>query len=186
MYSYKGEIATIKEMLCLFVKTKTVDASQLSKMDSLIKQSEVDQIKVLNGSAPLNTQRVMFGAIRNVHTSLKCMKEKLKTATFRHENPTTAEQALELIESLNNVALCIDPFTSENTIVTSEENIAKFSRILYRKAKAFGFSEDEKAQFKAAGITISQVKSFINSFDSNLAQELDIQEEVQSAIENNS
>src|SRR3972149_9227075 len=183
MYSYKQELTSIREMLNIFIKTKVIDTSQLSKMDSLIKRSEMDQIKALNCSASLNTQRIMFGAIRNVHTTIKGMKEKLKTAAMRDENPTTAEQALELIESLSNVALCVDPFTNENRIITNIENIAKLSRILYRKAKLFGFSEDLQVQLKEAGITEAQVKSFISYFDNNLSQELDIEEEVKSTVE---
>lgn len=184
MYSYQRELIPIQKMLKRFIETKVIDTSHLSKMDSLIKQSEVDQIRALNRSIPLNTQRIMFGALRNMNTSLKCMKEKLKTAASSHENPTTAEQALELMESLRNVALCVDPFVNENVIVTNMENVEKLSRILYRKAKAFGFSEDVVTQLKQAGITESDVKSFISSFDNNLAQELGIEEEVQSTLEN--
>jgi len=185
MYSYKQELGNIKEMLNLFLKTKTIDTHQLSKMDSLIERSETDQIKALNCSAPLNTQRIMFGAIRNISTSIKGIKEKLKTAVLRHENPTTAEKALELMESLFNVASCVDSFIDENRIPVNLENVAKLSRILYRKAKSFGFSEDLQEQLKRAGVTEAQVKTFICNFDNNIAQELDIEGEVKSKFENN-
>jgi len=179
MYSYKQDIIQIQSMLNGFVKTKVIDVKQLTKMDSLIKQSEQDQIRTLNSSLPLDTQRTMFGAVRNLNTSIKGMKERLKTASVRHENPTTAEQALEMMEILSNVAYCIDAFTNERRI-TDVKDIEKLSRILYRKAKSFGFSEDQQTQLRDAGITESQVESFIDHFDNNLSQELDIEEEVQS------
>ena len=68
----------------------------------------------------------------------------------------------------------------------SLNEIDEYSRILYRKAKAFGFSESLETQLREAGITNSQIESFIGSFDSNLAQELDIEEEVQSNSESSS
>jgi hypothetical protein len=172
-------------MLSVFAKTKTIDISQLSKMDALIKQSERDQIRALSRSLPLDVQRAMFGAIRNIHISIKTMKEKLKTASLRHENPTTAEQALELMESLSNVADYIDPFTNEGRIIAESDEIAKFSRILYRKAKSFGFSEGQQTQLKEAGITKEQVESFVSRFDDNVSQELGIEEEVKPAFKNN-
>jgi hypothetical protein len=171
-------------MLSAFVRAKSIEPSQLAKMDAIIKQSEKDQIRVLSSSLPLDIQRTMFGAYRNVTTSLKAMKEKLKTASLRHENPTTAEQALELIESLSNVAYYIDPFTKAGRIIAGSDEIAKFSRILYRKAKSLGFSENQQAQLKEAGITEKQVESFVNSFDSNVSQELGIEEEVKPTFEN--
>ena len=186
MYSYKLELNNIQRMLTLFVESKTIETSQLSKMDSLIKNSALDQIKTLNSVSSLNTQRVIFGAVRNINISLKCMKEKLRTAAAKHENPTTAEKAIELMESLSNVATCIDVFADKGADAKEIENIAKLSRILYKKAKTFGFSEDAKAQLKEACVTTSTVKSFISSFGSNIALELDLEEEVQSSDENNS
>lgn len=182
MYSYKQEVIRIQEMLSIFVKTKVIDTKQLTKMDSLIKLSEKDQIRTLSSSLPLDVQRTMFGAVRNITTSIKGMKERLRTASLRHENPTAAEQALEMMEILSNLAYCIDVFTNERRI-TDVKDIDKLSRILYRKAKSFGFSEDQQAQLRDAGITESQVESFIAHFGNNLSQELDIEEEVQSNIE---
>jgi len=182
MYSYKQELNRIQEMLNNFVKTKVIDVKQLTKLDSLIKQSEQDQIRTLNSSLPLDIQRIMFGAVRNMNTSLKGIKERLRSASLRHENPTTAQQALEMMEILSNVAYSIDAYTNERRI-TDVKDIEKLSRILYRKAKSFGFSEDQQTQLTEAGITASQVESFIDHFGNNLSQELDIEEEVHSNLE---
>jgi len=186
MYSYGEDILNLHKMLKAFVRSKTIEISQLSKMDSLIKQSDEDQIRVLNSHLPLDIQRIMFGAIRNINTSVKSMKKKLKTASTRHENPTTAEQALELIDSISSVAQYIDPFRMEGKIIADPSEIAKLSRILYRKAKAFGFSENQQSQLREAGITKADVASFVSSFDNNITQELGIEEEVRSPVENSS
>jgi hypothetical protein len=182
MYTYKQDINQIQEMLSAFLKCKIIDITQLSKMDPIIKKSEEDQFKTLNCSLPLDVQRTIFGAVRNINITVKSMKEKLKTAALRHENPTTAEKAFEVMESLNNLASCISAYENGSRNGNLNE-IDVFSRILYRKAKAFGFSEDMHTQLKEAGITGSQIESFIDRFDNNLAQELDIEEEVRSNSE---
>jgi hypothetical protein len=186
MKSYELELTSIQEMLRGFVRTKTIDIKKLSIMDALIKKSEQDQFVILNSSFPFEIQSSMFGAIRNINTAIRGMKARLVTASERHENPTTAEQALDIIENLSNVASFIDPFASEKKIVAESDEIARVSRTLYRKAKSFGFSEDLETQLKEAGITEKEVKSFIKKFDNNVSQELDIDEEVKPATENNS
>lgn len=185
MYAYKNDLIVIHAMLSNFVKNRIIDSKQLSKMDAVINKSEEEQFKTLNCSLPLDVQRTLFGAVRNINTTLKCMKQKLSTAAERHENPTTAENALELMESLNNLVYSINCYDSGCRNCNLGE-IDSFSRILYRKAKSFGFSEDIEIQLKEAGVTSSQIESFIASFDNNIAQELDIEEEVKVNSEDNS
>jgi hypothetical protein len=184
MHSYRESTLNIQKMLRAFARAKSIDATQLPMMDALIKQSDEDQIRVLNSHLPFNIQRIMFGAIRNINTTLKTMKEKLMTASSRGENPTTAEQALELMEYLSNVANYVDPFMRKGIIIEDPNEIAKVSRLLYRKAKSFGFSEDEQRQLKEAGITEEELESFVNNFGKKISKELDIEEEVRSSVEN--
>ena len=185
MYAYKQDLIEIRQMLAVFVKTKFIETKQLSKMDPLINKSEEDQFRTLSYSFSLDVQRTIFGAVRNINMTVKCMKEKLKDASAKHENPTTAEKALEIMETLNNLVFCLNAYES-GYMESSLSEIDEYSRILYRKAKAFGFSESLETQLREAGITNSQIESFIGSFDSNLAQELDIEEEVQSNSESSS
>lgn len=185
MRSYEHEFATIQRVLEGFVKSGNIDASKLGSLDSVIKWSEEDQVRVLNKSyIPLNVQRSFFGAIRNVNVSLKSMKEKLRKAAVIHENPKTAELALELMPSFFNLVPYIDSFNNGEIPVKKTENVDKFSRILYKKAKAFGFSQDATSQLKDVGISESQIKSFIDSFGKNVALELEIEEEASSSLEN--
>jgi len=184
MRSYSQEIAKIEKMLEGFVESSKIDANQLSLMDNVIKWSEEDQIKVLNNSyLALDVQRLFFGAIRNVNVSMKSMKEKLKGAATRRENPGTAELALELMPSFSNLASYVDLFIGKKGSEIKLDNVTKFSRILYKKAKSYGFYQDVASQLKEAGVTDSQIESFIDSFSRNIAQELDIEEEVSSTVE---
>lgn len=185
MRSYKQELTNIEKMLHDFLECGVIDSKRLSIMDNIIEWSEKDQIRVVNSSClPLNAQTSFFGAIRNIHISMKSMKEKLRLASIEHENPTTAQLALELMPSFFNLVPYLEPFFNENVYHKKVENVSKFSRILFRKAKYFGFSEDVMSQLRAAGVTKPQIKSFIESFSKNVALELDIEEEASSSLEN--
>jgi len=185
MRSYKQELIKIEKMLRGFLESGSIDASQLNLMDDIIEWSKEDQVKVVNNSfLPLGAQISFFSAIRNVNISLKSMKEKLKVASIKHENPTTAELALELMPSFFNLVPYLDLFFKGNVYPIKVENVFTFSRILYRKAKSFGFYEDPISQLKEAHVTKPQIESFIDSFRKNVALELDIEEEVSSDLEN--
>jgi hypothetical protein len=186
MESYNHDLTIIQGMLRSFVRTKTIDVRQLSKMDALIKASQQSQIKVLNSALPLDIQRIVFGAVRNIYTTVQGMKNRLKDAAARHENPTVAEQAMDVMESLFNVVSCVDSYLKGGKVLTDAEEIDKMSRVLYKKAMSYNFCVNQQEQLRKAGITKEQVASFINSFDSSLSRELEIEEEVKSKLENSS
>lgn len=185
MRSYKEEILAIQSMLEKFVDSGKIDAKKLDLMDNIIKWSEEDQIKVLNNSyLSLPVQRSFFGAIRNMNIALKKMKERLKEASSLHENPTIAELAIEMMPSFSNLAPYVDSLMNQDVLPTKVKNVVEFSRILYKKAMNLGFSQDVASQLKEAGVTSSQIESFLDRFRKNVALELDIEEEVSSFNEN--
>jgi hypothetical protein len=183
MSSYKKELASIEEALRQFLANRIIDTKQLSIFDTLIKQSAQDQIRILNSSFPLDVQRTMFGAIRNINTSVVAMKERLMKAAEVHENPTTAEEAMDVMKALSDVIRCVDPYLTTGRVIADLQDIDKLSRKLYRKAQALRFSQGQERQLKDAGITEKQVKLFMNKFHSSLAHELGIEEEVQSNLD---
>lgn len=184
MHSYKKEISSIENVLNRFVSSGKIDTEKLGKLDNAIKWSDEDQIRVLNNSyLSLFEQRLFFGAIRNMNTSLKRMKERLAEASRLKENPTTAELALELMPSFLNLVPYVDNLINNNRYPRENEIIIKFSRLLYKKATMLGFSQDVASQLKDAQVEDSQIESFIDRFSKNVALELDIEEEV-SATEN--
>lgn len=185
MRRYEQELLSVQKMLEGFRKKGIVDTKRLNLMDNIIKWSEEDQFKILNdASLSLDEQRSVFGAIRNINVAMRSMKERLELSAEKHENPTTAELALELMPSFFTLVPEIDVFLREKRGIDSEY-VSKFSRILYKKANSLGFSRDLVSQLKEAKITQSQVKSFLESLKKNVAMELDIEEEVSSSDESN-
>jgi hypothetical protein len=179
---YGQELLNVQKTLNGFCEKGIIDTKRLASLDRIIKWSEEDQVKVLNsGSLTLDEQMSIFGAVRNVNVAMRSMKERLELSAQKHENPTTAELALELMPSFRTLAPDIDAFLGGKSV--DLEYVAKFSRILYRKANALGFSKDVVSQLKEAGVTESQVKTFLESLKKNVAVELDIEEEVSSTDE---
>lgn len=186
MRKYDQQFLGIQAMLHGFCQKGIIDTKHLNPIDNLIKWSEEDQVKVLNdASLSLDQQLSVFGAIRNINVSMRSMKERLELAAEKQENPTTAELALELMPSFRTLAPDIDAFLHGEKDIDFGY-VAKFSRILYKKANSLGFSKDTVSQLKEAKITQSQVKNFMENLKKNLAVELDIEEEVSSTDENSS
>lgn len=180
---YQRELTTVQRMLEGFVGKGIVDTKKLNLMDKIIRQSEEDQFRVLNdASLSLDEQMSVFGAIRNVNMAIRSMKERLESAAEKHENPTTAELALELMPSFFNLAPDIDEVLHENRVVDLNY-ISKFSRILYKKTRSLGFSRDVASQLDEANISGTQIRAFLESLKKNVALELDIEEEASSSDE---
>ena len=175
MYSYVKGCADIRNMLRNFLE-HGIEVSKLSSMDCLIKSSESDQIKILNSYLSLVEQRVLFGATRNIYNIARAMKEKVKIARETHENPTTLELSLEIMEHLSNVAFYIDEFVVHGK-TKDIDRINELSRILYRKANRFEFYQDMDTQLKDAGITEEEVKTFVEELNKNIELEMETADE---------
>jgi len=175
MYTYVKACADIRRMLIGFLE-QGIDVSRLDLMDRIVKSSKIDQVKILNSYLPLVEQRTLFGATRNIHNIIRIMKEKLKTACETHENPTTIELSLEIMENLSNLAPYIDEFIT-NGKTGDMDRIDELSRILYRKAKNLGFYQGVDAQLHDAGITQNEVKTFVEKLNENIELEMETEDE---------
>lgn len=109
MKNYVEGFESIREMLRDFLR-HGVDPSKLDPMDQVIESSEMDQVRILNSYLSLAKQRVLFGATKNIQNIIRVMKQKLKIAHITHENPTTIELSLEILENLSNLAPHLDDF----------------------------------------------------------------------------
>lgn len=170
MYSYVEACAVIRRMLRGFLE-HGIDVNKLDVMDPVIKSSEIDQVKILNSYLSLVEQRALFGATRNIYNITRAMKEKLKIARETHENPTTLELSIEIMQHLSNVAPCIDEFVIHGK-TGDIGRINELSRILYRKANYLGFYQDMETQFKDANITEEEVKTFVEQLNENIELEM--------------
>jgi len=184
MRKYKLEFIQVQKMLKEFVGCGSININQLNLMDNIIAWSKEDQFHVLNDALlSLIEQRVFFSAIINISTSMNIMKERLKTASINDDNPTIAELALELMPIYLSLAPYIDEFLNGNKII-GINRISEYSRGLYRKANKFGFYPDINTQLIEAGVTKTQIKKFIESFNKNISSEIELEEEVSSKYEN--
>jgi hypothetical protein len=175
MYSYVEACAVIQRMLRGFLE-RGIDVTKLDTMNRVIKSSEIDQVKILNSYLSLLEQRALFGATRNIHTIIKVMKEKLKIARETHENPTTIELSLEIMQHLSNVASYIDEFMIRGKAVDINR-LNELSRILYKKASYFGFYQDVETQLKDARISEEEVKTFVEKLNENMELEVESEDE---------
>lgn len=175
MYSYVKGCAQIHNMLTDFLK-HGIEVSKLKVMDRLIESSKIDQVRILNSYVSLAEQRTLFGAMRNIYNIITVMKEKLKIARETHENPTTIESSLEILQHLSNVASHVDEFMI-NGKTKPMHRIDELSRILYKKANYFGFYHDIDTQLRKAGITEDEVKSFVEKLNENIKLEMETLDE---------
>lgn len=175
MYSYVKGCAQIRNMLTDFLE-HGIEISKLKVMDRLIESSKIDQVRILNSYVSLAEQRTLFGAMRNTYNIITVMKEKLKIARETHENPTTIESSLEILQHLSTVASYIDEFMIDGK-TKPMHRIDELSRILYKKANYFGFYHDVGTQLRNAGITEEEAKSFVEKLNENIELEMETLDE---------
>jgi hypothetical protein len=175
MFNYVEGCERLRKMLNTFL-VSGIDEVHLEPLDDLIKSSQIDEVKVLNSPQPLSQQRVLFGALRNIHGTTDEMRAKLRIARAIHENPKTVERALEMIDSLCVVAPYIDEFLTEGGTKESEK-INELSRALYRKANRLGFYQNLDTQLKQARISENDVGDFVKKLTENIEIEVETTDE---------
>lgn len=184
METYTREIAGIRKVIAAFVDTGSIDVGKLKVMNRIIRMTREGQVKVLNmPTLSLEQQRILFSAIRSINTVIEVMKQRLKTALEREENPTTAELSLEIMVSVSNLGNYIDRFLKNRELKINK--MFEFSRILLKKAKKYGFFKDIKTQLDEIGITSEDVKTFVERLNKNIESEIDTAME-EGAINENS
>jgi hypothetical protein len=175
---YVKMIDNVQTILLDFKQKGIIDPTRLGALDELIHSSKTDQVRILNISRlSIDEQRSLFSAVRNIYSVSKVMKTKLITASQRHENPTTADLSFEMIQSLSGLATYVDLYMSRGW-VDGTDRMNEFSRMVYKKAKYLGFSEDVATQFKEANITSNEVKTFVEQLNQNIDLETDADEDV--------
>ena len=175
MFSYGSELSRITNVLNTFVSNRKIETDRLDSMDTLISFSNEIQVKTLNlGSLTLEEEITIFDATTNIKNTLESMKAKLQIAFEKHENPTTAELALEVMPSLRNLEPFINDFVNTSN-VRDIDRLNEFSRILHKKAHKLGFYKDVEDQFQEVDIKPEDVQEFIEQLKDNIEIELDIQ-----------
>lgn len=168
---YASTFGDLEVILIGFCEHHRIDVSKLGLIDSIIESAQTHQFELLDNSHDLDTQMVMFSGFRNIENTGIMLKEKLETASDRCENPTTAELALDLMPHLISLSNYLDKFVQTGR--ADVDKVRQFTRNLYKKSKALGFSRDVMIQLKEAGITTEEIRSFVESLNNNLDLELE-------------
>lgn len=171
MFSYANGFNDIRTMLMAFLHSG-IDVNKLDPINHVIESAKRDQVKILNSYQPLTTQRVFFGATMNISTIAEVMKERIKVARERHENPLTLDLSLELLDNLIALAPYIDDFVRDGK-VGNINRTNELSRLLYRKANSLGFYATAESQLKSAGITKDEAKAFVEKLSENIGLEVE-------------
>lgn len=171
MFRYSTGFEDIRIMLNTFLHNG-IDASKLDPINRIIESAKNDQVKILNSYQSLSAQRIFFGVAMNISTITEVMKERIKVAKERHENPLTLDLSLELLDNLVALAPYIDDFINEGKI-TDLNRTNELSRLLYRKANSLGFYTTVETQLNSAGITKDETKAFVEKLSENIGLEFD-------------
>jgi hypothetical protein len=171
MFRYAGGFNDIRKMLNIFLRNG-IDASKLDPINRVIESAKSDQIKILNSYQSLSARRVFFGATMNIGTVAEVMRERIKVAKEKDENPLTLDLSLELLDILIALAPYVDEFVYEGKI-TDINRTNELSRLLYRKANSLGFYINTETQLKSAGITKDEAKAFVEKLIENIGLEIE-------------
>lgn len=133
------------------------------------------QFRILSdGRLSLESQRVMFGALRTLRNVIDVMYIALLKAEERHENPTTAERCNEVISLVVDVANQVekfDPYKDSNE--EKLESIFNISRNLRKKASDVGFSKSINDELKEISMKPDEINKFINSLNQTIQNKLE-------------
>lgn len=171
MFRYVSGFDEIRKMLNNFL-CNGINTNELDPINRVIESAKSDQIRILNSGHSLSAQRVFFGAAKDIGTIAEVMKERIKVAREKHENPLTLDLSLELIDNLTALAPYIDDFIHKGKIADINRT-AELSRILFRKATSLGFYTTVETQLKSAGITQDEAKAFVEKLSENIGLEID-------------
>lgn len=168
------EINEISKVLDAFILNKKIIKDDVKRVFPISINTVVEaQAKMLNdGRVSLETQRILFGALRNIKNVMDSMYLSLYNAP-PHENPTTAERCKEIVPLMTNVTNGIDKYFKDgderelNRIFTS-------SRALRKNSVNLGFSKTLNEEFKELSMSPKDINDFINTLNKTIATELEI------------
>jgi hypothetical protein len=177
LLTYADRIKGIEGVLQQFINTGVIDRSKLGAFDDLAQAAYGDELKILNSARlTLDEQRSLFGVVRNVHMTAKAMAAKLASASQKHENPSTADRALAVCDTMLNVSPIIDAYFKTGEV--PERRIVRDSSLtLYKKAKQSGFSEDAATQFKELNISSDEISKFTKKLEESIETRVDADNE---------
>ncbi|MCX6822134.1 MAG: hypothetical protein NTW30_05140 [Candidatus Aenigmarchaeota archaeon] len=129
------------------------------------------QFEILQKSLPEEEQNIIFNALRNLRIIINEMRDQLKTAFERKENPITAERCLALMPFIQNLSKSIDEFEiHKNGRLISY--ISMNTRNLRKKAKQYNLLTSLENEMKEVNLPIEEIKNFCDELNKKIELEM--------------
>lgn len=170
-------INEIPTTLGRFISTRKINREEVEKtFKAAISKITEKQVRVLSdGRLSLESQRVIFGALRTLRTVIDSMYIALLSAEARGENPTTAEKCNEVISLVVDVANQVSEFNPyEDSDDGKLELLFAFSRNLRKKASNTGFSKSIDEELKEISMSPDDINKFAGSLTQTIQNRLDL------------
>ena len=168
------KIDDISKTLDTFISNEKIIKEDVEKVfPKSIDTIAETQVKMLNdGRIHIGSQRILFGALRNLIIVLESMQLSLCKAP-PHENPTTAEKCKEIIPLMINLTNGINKYDKER-----DEKILDYiftsSRILRKNSINLGIFKSLDDQFKELSMNPENINEFLNDLNKRIETELEI------------
>lgn len=172
MYDYVSYINNLNIMLNSFIsKGKIENKEAEEKLSKFVEVLKINQFDVLCKTLAEEDQDIIFNALRNLRIIINEIKNQLKIAFERHENPTTAERCLVLMPFIQNLSKNIKNFEiNKNGHLIS--TISMDTRILRKKAKEYNLLTSIENEIKEANLPAEEIKNFCESLNQRIELEM--------------
>jgi len=172
MYNYTPFISNLNAMLNSFISNKKIETKEVEeKLNKFVDVLKADQFDLLCKPLSESDQDVIFGALRNLRVIMTEIKNQLKVAFERHENPTTAERCLVLMPFIQNLSEKVKHYEASRTdhlisdIQTDTKNLRK-------KAKDYHLLASIEDELKDITLPAEDIKSFCEQLNQNIELEM--------------
>jgi hypothetical protein len=175
MNNYSTPILEIEKILQSFIKNKKIEPKEIEgKIDNLGTMMRNEQFKLFYEPLSDEQQNIIFNALRNVRLLTTEMRDQLKVAHEKGENPTTAERCISVVPSISNVCYQLDQFQKTRNIKlipTIERNV----RIIRKKAEEYSILPTIEKELIDVELPEKEIKSIFDEFNKNIELELEEQ-----------
>lgn len=168
MIQYIFDFSNLSRLLSSFIKegkiNPEISEKEIKYLDKSLKKT---QFEILIEPISDNQQNVLFNALRNLRIVIIEIKDQLKTASIRGENPTTAERCISLVPFMNNLSKVMYEFQRNKSDMVLKD-ISRNTRILRKKAKEYSLLTSLEKEMSEVELPVDEIKTFCESLNQNV------------------
>jgi hypothetical protein len=173
MESCNIQFNSLQQILYSFIKNGKIDSDiserKIDEIDVLLKKN---QFEVLSGKLSDYYENTIFNALRNLRLIINEMRDQLKTAFKRGENPTTAERCLAMIPFIDNIVDGICDFQKKEN-PHSISRVLRDTRILRKKAWQNSLMSSFEKEIEGIKLPNEEIKELFDKFNENITSEIE-------------